>query len=233
MPNENDAPVEPLAEIPIIHRRDKKPKAPEQLVSRFRDRRFLVWLCLLLVISNILTPALVAVVLFKKQIVVVADEGGNMVIAPGLDFRQAAKIHTTCAMLATQALLQRNPTGFDMPEMVGNLFARAGKTKADEELKLALPSLGKKSMHQKVEIESVNVTSVSKRADIQIYYIQVKGQIIRDGNIGGARVREVDQFAVLYEMWRNPRLTENGRYPLVVADYKYEFITPTGERHQD
>lgn len=233
MPNENDAPIEPLAEIPITHRRDKKSQVPEQLVSRFRDRRFLVWLCLLLVISNILTPALVATVLFKKQIVVVADEGGNMVIAPGLDFRQAAKIHTTCAVLATQALLQRNPTGFDMPELVGNLFVRAGKTKADEELKLALPNLGKRSMHQKVEIESVNVTSVSKRADIQIYYIQVKGQIIRDGNIGGARVREVDQFAVLYEMWRNPRLTENGRYPLVVADYRYETITPTGERHQD
>jgi hypothetical protein len=225
-----EEPEEPLVEIPIIHHREPKPKPPEQLVSHFRDRRFLVWLAVLLVVANILTPLLVATVLFKKQIVVVADAGGNMVIAPGLDFRQADKIHTTCAMLATQALLQRNPSGFDMPEMVSNLFVRAGKTQADEELKAAQPGLFRKSMHQKVEVESVNVTAVSKRADIQIYYIQVKGQVIRDGQIGGARVREVDQFAILLEMWRNPRLTENGRYPLVVADYHYEFITATGER---
>ena len=222
-----------LTTIPVRNATDRTSRPPTQMVSRFKDRRFLAFLCLVLIVSNILTPALVAIILRRDQLVIVTSESGNMVIAPGLDFSEAEKVHKTCALLATQALLQRNPTGFDMPEMVNNLFFRDGKIKADDEIYSALPNLKKRSMHQKVEISTIKVNSVKKTANIQIYYIQVAGQIIRDGNIGGTRVREVDQFTVLYQMWQNPRLTENGRYPLVVADYKYLDLTPTGTRRKN
>ncbi|RYD29819.1 MAG: hypothetical protein EOP86_21030 [Verrucomicrobiaceae bacterium] len=156
-----------------------------------------------------------------------------MIIAPGLDFKEASKIHTTCGLLAAQALLQRGPAGFDMPDMVDNLFFRAGRKKAQEEIAAALPALTSRSMHQKVEISGIDVKSVRQTQGIQIYFIEVAGQIIRDGQISGARVREVDEVKLLFEMWRNPRLTENGRYPLVAADYQYLLLKPTGDRRQE
>lgn len=206
---------------------------PQQLVSRFKDRRFLTGLCVLLVVSNIVTPSLVAIALFRKQIVLVADSAGNMIIAPGLDFREAAKVHTTCGLLAAQALLQRGPAGFDMPDMVDNIFFRDGRKKAQEEITEALPALGSRGMHQKLEVSNIEVKSVRKTQGIQIYFIEVDGQIIRDGQISGARVREVDEVKLLFQMWQNPRLTENGRYPLVVADYQYLLLRPTGERKRE
>jgi hypothetical protein len=203
---------------------------PQQLVSRFKDRRFLAGLCGLLVVSNIVTPWLVASALYRKQIVLVADSGGNIIIAPGLDFKEASKIHTTCGLLAAQALLQRGPAGFDMPDMVDNIFFRDGRKKAQDEIADALPALSSRSMHQKVEVSNIEVKSVRQTQGIQIYFIEVDGQIIRDGQISGARVREVDEVKLLFQMWQNPRLTENGRYPLVVADYKYLLLRPTGDR---
>lgn len=216
-----------------VANRQSPAAAPRELMSRFRDRRFLAGLCGLLVISNAVTPWLVARALHREQIVLVADSGGNMIIAPGLDFKEASKIHTTCGLLAAQALLQRSPAGFDMPDMVDNLFFRAGRKKAEDEITKALPALSSRSMHQKVEIASIGVQSVRQTQGIQIYFIEVAGQIIRDGRISGARVREVDEVKLLFEMWRNPRLTENGRYPLVAADYQYLLLKPTGDRRPE
>ena len=206
---------------------------PAQLVSRFKDRRFLAWLCALLVVSNILTPSLVAFAMFRKQLVLVADSAGNMIIAPGLDFKEASKVHTTCGLLAAQALLQRGPAGFDMPDMVNNLYFRDGRKKAEAEIADVLPALANRGMHQKLEVSNIEVKSVQQTQGIQIYFIEVEGQIIRDGQISGARVREVDEVKLLFQMWQNPRLTENGRYPLVVADYKYLHLRPTGERRPE
>lgn len=228
MPTE--APPDPATYV--VENKQSPIRPPEQLVSRFKDRRFLSWLCVLLVVSNIVTPSLVAFVMFRKQIVLVADSAGNMVIAPGLDFKEASKVHTTCGLLAAQALLQRGPAGFDMPDMVSNIFFREGKRKADDEIANALPALTSRGMHQKLEVSKIEVKSVQQTQGIQIYFIEVEGQIIRDGQISGARVREVDEVKLLFQMWQNPRLTENGRYPLVVADYKYLHLRPTGERQE-
>lgn len=215
-----------LTEIPVPAKRPEKPKGIVQLVAAWRDRRLLVALVLILIVTNAAVPIALVALLYRTQIVLVADEGGNLVVGPGLDFSDANKVHTTCAILATKALLDRNPTGFDTPELVNNLYFSDSLKQAEKELKDALPDLKLKSIHQKAEISKVDVVSVRQAGKIQIYYINVAGQVIRDGRVSGTPIREVDNFRIQFECWRNPRLTENGRYPLVVAKYSYLQLEP-------
>ena len=228
MNDHTDPGDDPLTEERIKNRRATTPP-PRNLVTRFKDRRLLSILCGVLLFTNILGPMLVASIMRKPQLVIMADEGGNMIIAPGMDFKAASKLHQTSGVLAAQSLLNCSPAGFDSPEMVANLYMRGGRKKADQYIAETRPDFERKSMHQKVEVSHVSVTSVTSRADIEVYYIEVHGQVIRDGTIGGRFVREVDELKMTFEMWRNPRLTENGRYPLVVNDFQMAMV-PTNDR---
>jgi hypothetical protein len=220
--SEND-PVE----IPVPAKRPERPKGTSQLVGAWRDRRLLVILVLILIATNAIVPIALVSLLYRTQIVLVADEAGNLVIGPGVDFSDANKVHTTSAILATKALLDRNPTGFDMPELVENLYFNKSLKQAQEEVKAALPDLKLKSVHQKAEVAKVEVVSVRQAGKLQIYYINVSGQIVRSGRVAGTAIREVDNFRIQLECWRNPRLNENGRYPLVVAGYSYLQLEPS------
>lgn len=195
-------------------------------MSRFRDRRLLSFLVVLLILTNAAVPMVLVWLLYREQIVVVADEQGNMVIGPGMDFSDASKLHTIAGLMATKALLERNPTGLDTPELVRNLFMRDAYKKAQAEITAALPELGRKDIHQKVEVASIDVTGVRQAGAVQIYYIKATGQIIRNGRLEGTAIQEADNFSIQYEMWRNPRLTQNGRYPLVVTNYRYLQLEP-------
>lgn len=213
-------------EIDVPAKRPERPKGPANLLGPWRDRRLLVVLVLILIATNAIVPIALVALLYRTQIVLVADEGGNLVIGPGVDFSDANKVHTTSAILATKALLDRNPAGFDTPELVENLYFSESLKQAEEEMKAALPDLKLKSIHQKAEISGVDVVSVRQAGKIQIYYVNVAGQVIRSGRVSGTPIREVDNFRIQFECWRNPRLTENGRYPLVVANYSYLQLEP-------
>jgi hypothetical protein len=217
-----NAPVE----IPVPAKRPERPNGTSQLVGAWRDRRLLVILVLVLIATNAIVPIALVSLLYRTQIVLVADEAGNLVIGPGVDFSDANKVHTTSAILATKALLDRNPTGFDMPELVENLYFNKSLRQAQEEVKAALPDLKLKSIHQKAEVAKVEVVSVRQAGKLQIYYINVSGQVVRSGRVAGTAIREVDNFSLQLECWRNPRLNENGRYPLVVAGYSYLQLEP-------
>lgn len=215
-----DSAAEPES-IPVPFQRPDRQLPPRELVSRFLDRRLLVFLVLLLIVVQAVVTLGLVWMLYREQIVVIADEQGNMVISPGMDFSEASKVHSISGLMATKALLERNPTGWDTPEMVSNMFMRDAWKKAQAELHAALPDLARKDIHQKVELASIDVTGVRQTGSVQIYYIKTTGQIIRNGRLEGTFIQEVDNFAIQFEMWRNPRLTQNGRYPLVVTNYRY------------
>lgn len=217
----------PVIEVPHIPN-TKPPKAPAALVGLFRDRRLLTFLVVLLIVTNVITPLFLVNLLYREQIILVTDNAGNLVIGPGIDFSQADKMHVMCGVLAAKALLDRNPDGFDSPELLQNVFAPSASLIAEADWKASQPSSKAKVIHQKVEIAEVKVQSIKQTSKSQLYYIGLTGQIIRMGSIDGTPIREVDEFKLQLEMARNPRLTENGRYPLVVTNYKFTRLEPTG-----
>ena len=50
------------------------------------------------------------------------DPSGTFHVSPLLGFEEATKLHEQQALLACLALFQRNPAGFDFPELLDRLF---------------------------------------------------------------------------------------------------------------
>jgi hypothetical protein len=57
-----------------------------------------------------------------QERVVVLDETGTYHISPLLNFEDATKLQTSQTLLACLALLEKNPTGFDYPELLEKMF---------------------------------------------------------------------------------------------------------------
>lgn len=222
-----NSPTEPLETVETQNRRQERPKPPRALVSTFKDRRLLTFLVLILIGTNALVPIMLVAMLYRTQLVVVADEAGNIIISPGQDFSESNRLHTMSGITAAKALLDRNPTGFDSAELLRNIYHPDALKMAMQELRDSSAAMQAKNIHQKCEIASVRVQSIRQTTQVQIYYIVVTGQVIRTGSIDGSPTREVDSFRLNLEMWRNPRLSENGRYPLVVKAYKYTRMEPS------
>ena len=198
------------------------------LVNAWRDRRVLMLVVLTLIASNVFIALGLVTLLYREQVVIVVDQEGNMVIGPAVDFAKANKLHTMHGLMATWCLLNRSPSGFEQKELQEALFYKDAGTKARRELEAAMPELKSKDIRQLADVKDVHVAAVKQEGKYQMYYIDVSGQVTRSGVFGGQAFREIQDFRILYKCVRNPRISANGRYPLVVLDYSYK--TPvTGE----
>lgn len=177
---------------------------------------------LALLAANVLTPIVLVQLLHREQVVLVVDQEGNVIVGPGVDFAKATRLHSQQAMLAASALLNRNPTGFQHPEQVEGLFVdEAGQT-CKAELEAALPDLKSKDIRQVCEVGQIDVKSIHESARQQFYYIEVRGEIVQNGLVASEAFRAVRPFTILFKFLRNPRLTQNGKFPLVCVNYSYK-----------
>lgn len=193
---------------------------PLKIIQGWKDRRVLAVIMVCLLAGNIFEPIALVSLLYRDQIVLVVDAEGNMIVGPGVDFAHATAMQTTHAVMATQALLSLSPAGYDEPELLKNLFHDNALKHADATLKGALPEIQAKDIHQKCEIAKVEVLAVKQEGKFQMYYLRTSGQIIKSDEVQGQPLREVEAFELTLRCVRNPRLTVNGRFPLVVVDYK-------------
>ncbi len=77
-----------------------------------------------------LQPFLVIRAYRERERVIVLDPSGTFHVSPLLGFEEASKLHEQHALLACLALFQRNPTGFDFPELLDKLFLPDAARKA-------------------------------------------------------------------------------------------------------
>jgi len=75
-----------------------------------------------------------------------------------------------------------------------------------------------KRWHQKAEIERIDF--VETRDDRLL--ANVSGQLIRVGTFQNRSLSEAVPFRLSLKMLRNPDLTQNGRFPTAVSDFRYE-----------
>lgn len=191
-------------------------------VNAWRDRRVLMLVVLVLIASNVVIALGMVALLYREQIVIVVDQEGNMVIGPAVDFAKANKLHTMHGLMATWCLLNRSPSGFEQKELIEALFYKDAAAKARRELDAAMPELKAKDIRQLADVKDVHVAAVKQEGKYQMYYIDVSGQVTRNGVFGGQAFREIQDFRILFKCIRNPHISQNGRYPLVVLDYTYK-----------
>jgi hypothetical protein len=154
----------------------------------------------------------------QRERVVIIDPAGTYYISPLLDFQEAKEFHAQQSTLAATAFLERNPNGFDNPELLKQMFLKYACDKAQRQLSTEAGELKSKQLHQKAEIAKIDI--LETREDFVM--TQVSGQLIRTGIFEQKTFSEAVPFKLAFKMRRNPDMAKNGRFPTAVNDFKYE-----------
>ena len=75
-------------------------------------------------------PYLTVRAMKQKEKVVILDPGGTMIYSPLLGFEEAGQLHAYHVRLACLALLQRNPVGPDLPDLLKRIYLEPARKKA-------------------------------------------------------------------------------------------------------
>ncbi len=209
--------TKPASERPRnVRRRDVDPV--RVFIDRDRLARFWFLVTVAVLISAAVERIHLARVLKEQERVVIVDPAGTFFVSPLLQFQEARELHAQQSTLAAIAFLERNPKGFDHPELLKQMFLKAALEKAQTERAAEEPEFKAKQLHQKAELAKIDI--LETRADAVL--TQVSGQLIRSGIFQERAFTEAVPFTLKLKMRRNPNMVENGRFPTAIQDFKYE-----------
>jgi hypothetical protein len=162
-----------------------------------------------------------------REKVVILDPGGTLIYAPLLGFEDAGELHAYHVRLACLALLQRNPVGPDLPDLLKRLYLEQARKKAGAAYQAQNPEFKERQIHQKVEVTSIDIVDTRQIKDgaghsYETINVRTQGNLIRVGTLNQMEFREPLKFSIEFVFIRNPDLLANGRLPLVVQDFKYK-----------
>ena len=211
-----------LRETPAPHVRPDPAQRPRRAwhpLDLFADHAMAARLWCLVAVAAVgfcvVQPFLVIRAYRTRERVVVLDPSGTFHVSPLLGFEEATKLHEQHALLACLALFQRNPAGFDYPDLLDKLFLPDAAAKARADWSASAEELAAKSFHQKAEV--LKLTVLETRENLVL--VQAEGQLVRTGVVKEQTFTEAPAFTVRFTFARNPNLATNGRYPLAVWNY--------------
>ena len=187
-------------------------------IDKDRLARFWFLAVIVVLIGAAVERIQLAKTLKERERVVIVDPAGTFFVSPLLQFQEARELHAQQSTLAAVAFLERNPKGFDHPELVKQMFLKQALAKAGAEWSTEEPEFKAKQLHQKVEVGKIEF--LQTRSDAVL--TQVSGQLIRSGIFQERTFTEAVPFTLKLKMRRNPNMVENGRFPTAIDDFKYE-----------
>lgn len=164
----------------------------------------------------VVQPYLIIRAYRARERVVVLDGAGSFSVSPLLGFEEAKDLHEATALWATLAFFQRNPKGWDYPDMLQKLFLADAYTKANGEREKSQPEFDVKQIHQKPEVFKIDI--LKTREDRVL--VKVEGQLVRTGVFENQTFTESPKFTLTLTFARNPNMLANKRYPLGVWSYE-------------
>ncbi|MBA3832220.1 MAG: hypothetical protein H0X34_10070 [Chthoniobacterales bacterium] len=206
----------PAAQKPRNVRREVDPV--RVFVDKDRLARFWFLAAVVVLIGAAVERIHLARTLTERERVVIVDPAGTFFVSPLLQFQEARDLHAQQSTLAALAFLERNPKGFDHPELLKQMFLKAANEKAHVEWSAEEPEFKAKQLHQKAEIAKIDF--VETRSDAVL--TQVSGQLIRSGIFQERAFSEAVPFTLKLKMLRNPNMVKYGRFPTAIQDFKYE-----------
>jgi len=189
--------------------------------------RFWMALAVIACCLAVAAPYLTIAAMKQKEKVVILDPGGTLIYAPLLGFEEAGNLHAYHVRLACLALLQRNPVGPDLPDLLKRIYLEEpARKQAASIYKAQNPEFKEKQIHQKVEVTKIDILDTRKINDgagksYEAVSVRAEGNLIRTGTVKAMEFREPAKFQIEFLFIRNPDLLGNGRLPLVVQDFKY------------
>src|SRR5471032_975169 len=151
-----------LTETPVpIPSEIKRPKAAPTVLRLFAEHGWAarVWfvIAVLAVAAAFIQPFFIIAAFRTQERVVILDETGTYHIAPLLNFEDATKLQTSQTLLACIALFERNPNGYDYPDVLEKMFLPDALNQAKTILSQQRAEFQAKQVHQKVEIFKINI----------------------------------------------------------------------------
>jgi hypothetical protein len=211
---------------PVVSERLPTPKPRFNAGAFFAHKDRLARLCIAVALAALLVASLALALAISnaRQPVqfVVLDPTGNCIVAPGAAFHQAKELHVQQAMLATTALLLRNPRDFDQPELLQALFSRSAQTQATALKAVEAGEFTARQVRQKPEISRIEAIA-TRQAEVQI---QVTGQLVRNGMLHDAPFTELMRFTLRLVLTPNPDLLRNRHQPTVVTQFSLKYEPP-------
>ena len=207
--------TEPARDIAAINKRLNPTRV---FVDKNRLAFFWFIVATLACIAAVVQPVLITRTMKARERVVIVDPAGTYYVSPVLEFQEARHLHAQQATLATLAFLERNPKDFDHPELLKQVFLKAAEEKAKKHRNSQTDEFKAKQLHQKPEVGRIDI--LETRQDYVL--AQVTGQLIRTGIFNGKAFSEAVPFKLVLQMTRNPDMTQNGRFPTAVRDFRYE-----------
>ena len=206
----------PPLHSPPIKRRGADPT--RVFIDKDRLARFWFLVAAAVLVGAAVERIHLARTLKERERVVIVDPAGTFFVSPLLQFQEARELHAQQSTLAAIALLERNPKGFDHPELLKQMFLKDAHEKARKQSSGEESEFKAKQLHQKAEIARIEF--IETRADAVL--TQVTGQLIRSGIFQERAFSEAVPFVLKLKMRRNPNMVENGRFPTAIEDFKYE-----------
>lgn len=151
---------------------------------------------------------------------VIMDGAGVYYIAPSLDFSDATEIHASQTRMATETFFNRGPSQSDSQDRIKYLFSEAAQEFISTEYSRESNTFETQQIHQKVEIGDIQVLQTEGTRALT----SATGQVIRVGVFNGEQVVDVYDLSVKYMWMLNRDMRNNGRFPTVCAQMKYELI---------
>jgi hypothetical protein len=201
---------------PIV--REKRENPLRVLIDKDRLARFWFGAVIVVLVGAAVERIQLAKTLKEREHVVIVDPAGTFFVSPLLQFQEARELHAQQSTLAAVAFLERNPKGFDHPELLKQMFLKKAFEKSRAQCSSEEPEFKAKQLHQKVEVGKIEF--LQTRSDAVL--TQVSGQLIRSGIFQERAFTEAVPFTLKLKMRRNPNMLENGRFPTAVEDFKYE-----------
>ena len=178
--------------------------------------RWLVRGVLVYVPLSFLTPILMYQFRDNNRLIVI-DGRNTYHITKYASQEQLVQLYEYMARLGTAALLMRNPTGLDRPELFDEMYVGQARQKALDLLKAEAENFGKLELHQKAEILGIQVLE----ADSRTSFLKISGQLLSNSGRNLNASVEILQFELSMNLVVNYDLGKNAVYPFVVSDINF------------
>src|SRR3984893_9144288 len=99
-------------------------------VDKDRLARFWFLAAVAILIGAAIERIHLARTLKERERVVIVDPAGTFFVSPLLHFQEARELHAPQSTVAAIAFLERNPKGFDHPELLKQMFLKHAQEKA-------------------------------------------------------------------------------------------------------
>lgn len=132
-----------------------------------------------------------------------------------VEFQDAIDMHRDQAHLAAETMLNRSPGGLDNKDRLKKLFHPQAYTLAMKLVDKEAREFEAKSLHQKANIQEVEIQSV----DNQFALVAVRGQLIRIGVFSDQFYSETLDFELRCRFMLDRNMLEMGRYPTIVTEF--------------